>query len=76
MSKKMTHTIEIERRDGWYGMKPAGKVKCRLLKNHIVLEKGEKYKKDDGEKVNAHRYKGVYMENTKVCPETLWPIEE
>jgi len=30
-----------------------------------------KYKKSDGYMVGGHKYKGVYMENTSVKPDTL-----
>jgi len=73
--KTLTHTITLERReDGFKAIYVDCVVKCRLLTSHIVIENGIKYKKSDGLMVGGHKYKGVYMENTKVKPETLEEI--
>jgi hypothetical protein len=76
MGKRLTHTIQMIRKDGWNGYKDAEVVACRLLKHHIVLEHGTKYNKSDGLMVGALRYLGVYMETTKVKISTLKEKDE
>ena len=74
--KEMTHTIIQEYREDFKGFtgKKQKKVKCRLLKHTIVLEYNLRYKKTNGFRTEAHRYKGVYMENTIVHIDTLQEI--
>ena len=77
MKKEMTHTITLTQREGGFKATHVDRtVKCRLLTNHIIAENGIKYKKSDGLVLGAHTYRGVYMETTKVNPDTLHPIEE
>lgn len=76
MKKVMTHEVIITTRHGGFkGNYVDTTIKCRLLTHHIVLEDGTKYKKIDGDKVNAHKYMGQYMENTRVKPNTLQELK-
>lgn len=75
MKKPMTHTVVLKERIGGFSSRYEDRiVQCRLLKNHIVLQNGTKYKKVDGLMAGGHKYMGVYMEKTQVKPNTIKEI--